>query len=46
MADEAVSTVSSGAANVEQIEDVAEASAMGAMPAELVAELERMGADG
>ena len=46
MADKAVSTVSSGAADVEQLEDVAEASAMGAMPAELVAELERMGADG
>ena len=50
MADEAVSTVSSGAADVQQLEDVAEASAMGAMPAELVAELvaelERLGADG
>ena len=46
MADEAVSTVSSGAANVEQLEDVAEASAMGAMPAELVAEIERLAAPG
>ena len=45
MADEAVSTVSSGAADVEQLEDVAAAPAMGAMPAELVAELERLGAD-
>ena len=46
MADKAVSTVSSGAADVQQLDDVAEASAMGAMPAELVAELERLGADG
>ncbi len=46
MADEAVSTVSSGAADVQQLDDVAEASAMGAMPAEMVAELERLGAGG
>ncbi|MCY4375406.1 MAG: hypothetical protein OXC31_16720 [Spirochaetaceae bacterium] len=46
MADEAVSTVSSGAADVEQLEDVAEASAMGAMPAALVAELDRLGPRG
>lgn len=43
LADEAVSTVSSGAADVEQIEDVAEASTIGAMPAELIAEIDRIG---
>ena len=45
LADEAVTTVSSGAANVAEIEDVAGASTMGPMPAELVAELQSLGAE-
>ena len=44
LADEAVSTVSSGAADAAQLEDVAAASATGPMPAGTAAEMERLGA--